>query len=233
MLREAAAVLTAAPAANDTWMDRTMLADLQVQLANCILLRTDGRGDCTEARELLSSACALLAELARDHPENADYPINLGGAWNNLAALANQQGEHAAAASCADAAIATQQAALALVPENRRARTFLGMHYGQLAFARAHLGDDAAAIAAVEQAIARAPRHTMTLRLAAEAATLVAARAADGGEAAADARLAVAALEKMAAVNAQEARRWCEDARFAALRGRTDFELLRRPGGQK
>ncbi|MBK8098410.1 MAG: serine/threonine protein kinase [Planctomycetes bacterium] len=237
LLRAAAASVPATPPAVGpaTWMDRTMLADLHIQLASCILLRCANGGDCNEARQLLHSGCALLEELIREQPEQLDLQVDLGGAWNNLAAMCNEHGDPHEAAQFAERAIACQQGVLAEAPETRRARLFLGMHHGQLALALAAIGQPAAATTAAREATRLATRHAPTLRLAAEAATRAAnAVAADGSLPAAEreqasdacAGVAVAALARIGEVNRAEASRLLRDERFAALRGRADFAAL-------
>lgn len=226
LLREAAAGATE----RSSWMDRALLADLDVQLANCILIRCNGGSDCDEARQLLHSGCELLAVLVREQPGQFDFQIDLGAARNNLAALANQRGEAAAAAAFAEQAIADQRAVLAQAPHSLRARKFLGMHHGQLALALATLGRGAEAVAAARLAAENAPRHGPTLRLAAEAAANAAAADAAHADAYADA--AVAILRQLAALDLAEARRLLPDDRFAGLRRRPGFIALLQQVGQ-
>lgn len=238
LLREAAADLPAGvDAGRAAWMDRALRSDLDVQLANCILIRCNGSDDCDEARQLLHRACALMETLVQEQPEHLEFQTDLGGAWNNLAALANQQRDHVAAAGFAERAIACQSAVLAAAPEHRRAALFLGMHQSQLALALSHLDRRPECIAAAAAVLQYAPRHAPTLRLAAEAATRVAqATDADASLPAAErarlvadhGRVAVAALQRVAQVNADEARRLVADPRFAFLQSRDDFTALAR-----
>ena len=152
-----------------------------------------------------------------------DYRIDVGAAWNSLAALANEQRDHAAAEGFARRAIAMQQEALEHEPEHARARKFLGTHYSQLAFALAHLGHGDDAVTAMRAAVENFPRHPGVIRLAAEAATVAASKS--GAEE--HARAAVVALEQLARVSPSEARRWLAATRFASLSDREDFRALR------
>jgi tetratricopeptide (TPR) repeat protein len=223
------------PAAeSESWMDRALRADLDATLANCILMHCEAGGSCDEAAQLLHGACALLEELVREHPEQVDQQVDLGAALNNLAALANQTGDAAAARHYAEKAIGCQQAVLAVAPETRPARLFLGMHHGQLAFAQAALGQADETVAAAKAALQWAGRHAPTLRLAAEACTRaasgIAAASPDEARAAIVAeggRVAVAALRQLAKLDRTEARRLVADARFTFLRERADFVALR------
>jgi hypothetical protein len=110
------------------------------------------------------------------------------------------------------------------------------MHHGQLALALAALGQPVEAVAAAQTALQWAPRHAPTVRLAAEASTRAASTAAAlgpdpvagrGEPADGPARVAVAALEQLARLDRDLARRLVDDARFAFLRGRADFIALR------
>ncbi len=222
---------------NGSWMDRELRADLDLQLANCILIRCNGTGDCSEAESLLHAACALLEALSQEQPEQFEFQIELGASLNNLAALANQRTESRTAIDFAQRAIAQQEIALAIAPENRRARMFLGMHFGQLALGLANSGDFDGAVQAAKAAAEHAPRHTATLRMAAEVATRAAA--ATAADLSLDpalrtrsveerARLAVAALEQIAKTSKAEARRWLGEPRFEFLSERADFKHLAR-----
>lgn len=209
-------------AGRDSWMDRMLRANIDTQLANCILVRTDGK-DADDARELLHGACEALEQLIAEQPEKNDFRVDVGAAWNSLAALANEQRDHAAAEGFARRAIAMQTEALQHEPEHSRARKFLGTHQSQLAFALAHLGRGDDAVAATAEAVKNFSRHPGVIRLAAEAATVAAAHSGADEHA----RAAVAALEQMARVSTKEARRWLADERFQSLSNRADFRALR------
>ncbi|MCA8952079.1 MAG: serine/threonine protein kinase [Planctomycetes bacterium] len=207
--------------------DRALQADIDSQLASCILMQRGGNDP--EARALLDGACELLQALVREQPGDLALRLDLGGVYNNLAALANDDGEYAAARQFAENAIATQRVVIAGEPENRRARQFMGMHHSQLALALAQLGESAAAVEAAKTTALYASHHGATMRIAAEAAT-IAARAADNED---YGRVAVAALACIANADRDEARRWLANERFAFLRDRADFTELRTTLGMR
>lgn len=233
VLREALTVV--APDAStskggDSWMERAMLADLDIQLGNCILMRNAAGASSDEAVQMFRQACDLLAALIDEQPQHVDFRIDLGTAWNSLASLANERGEHAAAVDFARRAVSQQEAALQLSPQEARARTFLGIHQGHLAYALAHVGDGQEALQVAKAAIGNAPRLVATMRLVAQAGVRVAhatGTATSPELAEAGNQLAVAALARIGETQRAELRRLLADERFAALRGRPDFEQLR------
>jgi serine/threonine protein kinase/tetratricopeptide (TPR) repeat protein len=209
----------------DSWMERGLRADADVQLANCLLLRGNGVEASDEVRELLGAGVAAYTRLVDEQPGSTEFRCDLGGALNNLAALENEHGDAAVAAGLARRAIAQQRAVLELAPENRRARMFLGMHHAQLALALAESGAAAEVLATGTAAVENAPRHGPSLRQVAEAATQAVAHAG-AADAEALAAFAVQTLGRLATVVPNEARRWLDDARFAALRDRDDYRRL-------
>lgn len=224
MLRDAsnAAAIDTLPGSRANWIDRSMRADIDMQLANAILIRSGGK-ETEEPRQLFLGVCDELERLSREQPQRLDFLSDIGATYNNLAGIANEEGDHETARDFAVRAIGFQRRALDGAPENRRARRFFGMHQSQLALALANLGEPGPAVAAATEAANHAPKHHPTLRLAATAAT-IAARVSSDPE---HARVAVAALERIADVNVAEARRLVADDRFAYLRGREDFTALR------
>ena len=232
ILREAATgVDPAASTASggNSWMERALLADLDIQLGNCILMRSSTGAAGEEATQLFRQACDLLEVLIEEQPKHTEFRVDLGTAWNSLASHANEVGQHAAAVDFARRAVAQQEAALQLSPQDGRARVFLGIHQGHLAYALAHVAEGPAALQAGKAALANAPRQVATLRLVAQAGVRVGRTTTvevtpDGTEA--GFQLAVSALEQIGEVQAKELRRLLPDQRFAALRGRTDFEQL-------
>ncbi|MCA8953043.1 MAG: protein kinase, partial [Planctomycetes bacterium] len=117
LLRAAKAVLgkTGPPAGRFT--DRQLRAEIDVQLASCVLVRTGGR-EIDEPRALFRAGCEALERLAEEQPDRVELRIDLGGNYNNLAAIANESGEHAEAREFAERAIAAQRAALAVAPDD-------------------------------------------------------------------------------------------------------------------
>ncbi|MCR9243521.1 MAG: serine/threonine protein kinase [bacterium] len=204
------------------WHDRAMRADIDVLLANVLIVRTNGKSESNEPRELLHGVCAQLIRLLEEQPGQNTYRVELGAAWNNLASLANEQRDHASARDFANRAIVVQRRAVDLEPGNRRARGFLGLHHSQLAFALAHLGEADGAVKAAATAIELFPNQVGVMRLAAEAATVAAGISVDEEHA----KTAVDALAQMARFHPDQARRWLGDGRFASLRERADFKEL-------
>jgi eukaryotic-like serine/threonine-protein kinase len=220
----------------NSWLDRTLAADLDLQLASCILLRTKGK-ERDEARRLFLEGVNGLEQLRDEQPTQSSFRVDLGGALNNLAGIANEDGDHELAANFARRAIAEQQVVLNALPKHVRARRFLGMHQSQLAFALANLGDGTNAAAAALAAYEAAPLHNPTLRMAAEAACLSAQRVAKQPDLTATERLelseryaqvAIAGLRRIAANEPREALRWLQAERFAPLKEREDFQQLQK-----
>jgi tetratricopeptide (TPR) repeat protein/predicted Ser/Thr protein kinase len=240
VLREAEVALAAVPppAGTADWIQRSLEADLAIQLANGLLLQD--QTDLAGAETRLLHAIALLQALVGEHPNHVEFRIELGAAWNSLASLGNEHGDHERAASCAEQAIEAQTGALAVLPQHGKARTFLGIHYGQLACAESRRGRDEAASRAATLALQYAGRQPATLRLAAEAATLAMQTAQDHKATAADAdaasaaaaraeahgALAVRLLSRLGELDRREARRLLADRRFTSLRTRPDLEQL-------
>jgi hypothetical protein len=142
------------------------------------------------------------------------------------AGIANQNGDHSAAAAHARRAIEQRHRLLAAVPGEPQSTFFLGMHHSQLALASAHLGEHENAIAAATAAIENAPKHTATLRIAAESACICARDANDTPAGERYARVAVTGLTRIAAIAPAEARHWLAEPRFAYLTDRADFQKL-------
>ncbi len=215
-----------------SWMDRSVVAGFDVQLANCLMMHGDGTEHAGEAGQRLDRAVALLEQLVAEQPAEPDFRVRLGGALHNLAALANQQGQFAAGAAHARAAIAEQTAALAARPDDTRARQFLGMHHGQLAFSLARTGEHQAALDAARQGVEHAGRHAATLRLCAEAAALVSVdqRSGDPARAEASERSAAEWVALLGNRDTAAARRLLRDERFAFLRARPELAPLLQQG---
>jgi serine/threonine protein kinase len=209
------------------WLDRAVLADLDVQLANTLLMR-DARGAAgEEARQLLQHGCQLLQGLVDEMPDHMPFRLDLGVAWNSLASQANERGEAPVAVDFARRAIEQTEIVTARLPSDTRARKFLGIQHSHLADGEGALGHFAAAIAAVRATIHAAPQQVAALRLAARAAATVAAEAADAPTRTEGAQVAIAALRCIAAVDGKEARRLLATARFAVLTDHPDFAALR------
>lgn len=238
-----------ARAADGSWIEPALRAQFDMQLATCILYRAEDEQGREEARELLHSACSTLERLAEQQPDRVRFRSELGASFSNLAALANANREHRRAIDFARRAIAQQERAIEDEPSNGKARTFLQVHRGQLAFALAGLGDLERTAPAIEDVLDGEPPTIGALRLVAESACRCAGRLADGDEErlrdadgvplssivsgeASGVRverfelLAVEALEKMWLANPKVAGRWIVDARFSRLRGRDDYERL-------
>lgn len=206
-----------------TFVEREVEAQIAMLLGNCILVRTGGVSPA-DAIELMRGACETLQEIAAAEPDRMRLRLNLGGAYNNLAAIANERADFEAARHYAERAIAAQDAVLRAAPDNRHARLFLGMHQSQLATALAALDEPAGAIAACQATLANAPDNAGALRIAATAAAVAAERSGT----LAHERIAVTALELLARLDPAEARRCLPDSRFAALRQRADFVAVTR-----
>ncbi len=233
LLRPALAAATPADAAAvpRTWMDDAVRADLTMQLATSLMMAPDINTHADEARELLTQATGLLQGLVTEHPHHVDFRVDLGVACNALASLANELRDFASAAQWAERAIESQQEALARMPQNSQARTFLGIHHGHHAYALGALGRAALVPAAAAAALEHAPTLVATLRLAAEGATRAAA-ASEGELAEQCAALAVRILARIGEVQRAEGRRLLADRRFASLLQRADAQALReRLGG--
>jgi len=226
-LRAAAALATDYEAAPNTQAERSLLAETERQLANCLLMRDDRDGSHSEADQLLRRACDRLVRLVEEQPKLPALRTELAMTWNALASNANEHGRYPEAADFAARAIAQQEVVLTARPENALARTFLGLHQGLLAHALARQGRGAEAVGAAEAAIENAPKKVANLRIAAEAAAR-AARAATGAEADEYGGVAMRALTAIAALDAEEARRLLADRRFTGLAERDDFLELRR-----
>ncbi len=226
-LRAAAALPMDDEASPTTQAERSLLATIDRELADCLLLRDDRDGSHAEAERLLQRACGRLVRLVEEQPKQPMLRTELALAWNALASSANEHGRHAAAIDFAERAIAQQQAVLVGRPEDPRGRTILGLNQGQLAYALAREGRGADAVEAASAAIANAPKKVATLRLAAEAAARAAA-AATGGDATTYGGVAVQALHAIAELDGREARRLLGDRRFVGLAERDDFQDLRR-----
>jgi len=224
-LREALAAAPPADAATH-WMDRAVRAEVLGQLATCILMHDDVAAQAPEAVRLFEQASALQQGLVDEHPDHVEFRIELGVACNGLASVANEGRDWATALTWAERAVAAQEQALARMPQNRRARTFLGIHHGHRAFALAGLGRASDVPAAAAAALEHAPSQPAALRLAADAATR-AAEASQGDVAEASGALAVRLLARIGELNRAEARRLVADRRFASLQQRADGKALR------
>ncbi|MCA8952588.1 MAG: serine/threonine protein kinase [Planctomycetes bacterium] len=218
-----AAAIDALPSARTNSIDRALRVKIDVQLANAITMRSRGT-NIEEPRQLFLSSCAELERLATEQPERIEFRMEIGGVYNNLAAFANESGEHEAARDFAERAIRSQQQVLAAAPENAQSRLFLGMHYSQLALALANLGDADDAVAAAIACNKHVSDNAGTLRIAATAATI----AFDSGANDDHAAVAIRLLTRIAGFDAAEARRLVGHQRFAPLRGRPDFTELER-----
>ncbi len=209
-------------------MDRSVVAQHEVTLANCMMMQGHGTERAAEVRGLLEHGVQLLTALVAERPDESDLAVRRGGALHNLAALCNQSGDHAAGADVARQAIAQQQQVLVQEPGNAGARQFFGMHHGQLAYSLAHLGEFAAAVEAAAVAVRDGGNHAATVRMAAEAAALAAvgAAAADAVEADGYAARAVQWLAKLARRDRRSVQLLLDDPRFALLRTRPDAAQL-------
>lgn len=214
--------------AQRSWMDRSVVASFQVQLANCLMMYGDGTESAPEARQRLDGAVTLLEALAAEQPGDLDFVVRLGGALNNLAALVNQLGDVRAGAGFARRAIEKQQAVLQRDPGNVTARRFLGMHHGQLAYSLARTGEFAAAVDAGAAAIEMAGGLPGTVRVVAEAAALASAgtRTADAAASEAYGARAIEWLARLASRDRKAAAHILERPEFAFLRARPDAARL-------
>ncbi|MBL9077887.1 MAG: protein kinase [Planctomycetes bacterium] len=226
-LRAATALPTDEDVAPNTQAERMLLAEVDRQLANCLLLRDDRDGSHAEAERLLQRACARLVQLVEEQPDHRVFRIELAMTWNALASSANEHGRYADAIHHAERAVAQQQVVLAATPDDPMARTMLGLHQGLLAHALARVDRGTDAVAAAAAAIANAPNKVATLRMAAEAAARAAGSAA-GNDALTYGGVAVQALQAIAELDHGEARRLLADRRFRGLGGREDFQTLQR-----
>ncbi|MBL8756118.1 MAG: serine/threonine protein kinase [Planctomycetes bacterium] len=210
------------------WMERSVRADLAMQLATCLSMRTDLSEHAEEARRWFTRAAETMHGLVAEHPDHLDFRVELGVAWNGLASLHNEGGDAAAALVAADTAIAAQREVVARLPKHGRAHAFLGIHCSQRAYALARLGRHAEVAATAAEVIEQAPRQLAALRLAADAATR-AAVGLTGDPAAAEnaASTAVRLLARLGDLDAAEGRRLLENRRFTSLRERPDAQRLR------
>ena len=154
--------------ADQSWIEPALNAQTDMQLASCILFRARDVQTRDEARDLLHSTCTTLERLAAEQPERVQFRVDLGASLSNLAALANQNGEHRQAADFARRAIVQQEQALKDEPTDRSAGSFRMIHYAQLAYAHAQLGDHDEARSAIDTVLASDVRNYGALRLAAE-----------------------------------------------------------------
>lgn len=223
--------------------DCSLAADLTLQLADVLSVAHTDRSHDAEIRSLLQRAIAWRTALLEAQPEATSPQVDLAMAHNSAALFANERDDYAVAAEHAQQACEQQRAALARQPGDPRPNAMLGHHQANLAYALAHLGRSAEALAAAREVTTNAPRQVAALRMAAEAAAYVAAPPPPASAPAADdpatgrhdegASIAATALECILAVNKKEARRLLDDERFAGLRDHPAFRRLRERAAER
>jgi tetratricopeptide (TPR) repeat protein len=126
-----------------------------------MLMNQERRG--AQAEEQFRSARVVLDKLAEQAPANAEYQHVLGGIKNNVAMLLNRRWEFAPARELLKQAINHQQAALRVNADNKSYRQFLRNHYDNLAETLVQLGEHAAAVETLRQALKLDPNYGRVL----------------------------------------------------------------------
>ena len=137
--------------------ERMLLASIDQQLANCLLMRDDQNDSHAEAERLLLRAGATLASLVEEQPKQPSLRTELAMVWGSLAMLASEHGKYGDAITFAERAVSQHEAALANHRGSPNARAFLGVHQGLLGYALAREGRCAEAVDKAAAAIRNAP----------------------------------------------------------------------------
>jgi len=212
---------------SETWADGVFDARVAMQLASCAAMGgDDARRD--EARALARSACERFDRALADHrdrlEQSADIAVDMAGALSNVAAIENRDGNHDDAAQFARRAVDIQRRVLQCWPQHDRARAFFAIHHSQLAYALARLDNPAGVADAADTTLRFGERDFASLRLAAQAAALVAAPDEVGARCA---DVAVQLLRRLVALDRKKARELLSSAVFRSLYDRDDFAALR------
>jgi tetratricopeptide (TPR) repeat protein len=111
------------------------LGDVLETWGNMLLDRKDHR-----SLEALRECLQLREGVAAAHPANVELQVDLGAALSNLGRVLFQMSRDDEALPLFERAAAVQRAALARVPEHRRAREYLRRHLSLLGSCQAELG---------------------------------------------------------------------------------------------
>lgn len=225
--------LTESPWLEPCRSDFLDLSVCQTLRASCRLL--DGDPDIASARSDYEASIRAQERLLARDPESASALSGLGASHGNLAALENQHGVAERAREHAHQAIVWQRKAVALQPRSSTYRTFLAIHYAQLAWALEALGDADAGVAAARSAIEHAPAKVHPVRLCCEACARIADAWSIAGRAdeADDLRLEVVGW--LATLGRSKIRGFAallERPAFAGFASLPEFQALRQEGGR-
>ena len=212
---------------------RETLAEVYLVLAR---LQQDARR-VDEAIKIYERSIVLLEELAEEFPRRDLYPHNLGMAANNLAALRSNIPDYRdlpAAKALFEKAVRFQRMALELSPNGPDFLTFLRNHLVGLMWVNKNLSDHRAAVARAEEVVAlrnhgydtylAAVAYGSCIPIAEQDAQLAPEGRRDLAAKYADRTIAV--LQLASDRGYRDAGRLRDNAAFAPLRERSDFQQI-------
>jgi tetratricopeptide (TPR) repeat protein len=207
--------------------------DFQNDLAKCYFDIGGVQSRSGHADEALLSyrtACDLRERVVRTNPEHLGYRNDLGLSLNNVVAVLRQLGRNDEALAAAQRALEHHRLAYERAPQVTRNREALNTNYAALAELHRDAGHLAEAVALSLEREKLSPTDPTTQYEVARELARSAALVHKGKEAEGDkyATLAMEALARATANGYQDLNRLEKESDFTILRGREDFERLRK-----